>query len=145
MVLGGENMEKVNVSLSGLLLEISQGCNRLMYGQCTTLACLKRGGYKLGDAPVDINVSTCTEFQAVKALSHREGAQCRLKLEFLVRKLRAVNKSPHEGVRMYFSENDIRSFENALKSADITADEAHPHGRTDDEIRSEHETFFQER
>jgi len=87
-----------------------------MYGQCTTLACLKRGGYQRGDAPVDTNLATCTEFLAANTLRHREGAQCRLKLEYLVRRLRDASKPPEEGIRIYFSENDIRSFEAALNA-----------------------------
>lgn len=67
------------------------------------------------------------------------------KLAMIVRRLRAVPKLPEQGVCTFFSENDIRSLEQALPPVDLTADEDHPHGRTNDDIRSEHETHFQER
>lgn len=33
-------------------------CNRYVNGQCQTLACLKRGGYRAGMKP-DYNLATC--------------------------------------------------------------------------------------
>jgi hypothetical protein len=43
-------------------------CNRLANGQCTTLACLKRGGYQLGTAPVDVSIATCEAFEMSNAI-----------------------------------------------------------------------------
>jgi hypothetical protein len=37
-------------------------CSRLLYGQCSTLRCLKRGGY-VRPGPVDYNIATCEPYE----------------------------------------------------------------------------------
>lgn len=52
---------------------LKEQCSRLMYGQCSTLSCLRRGGYKpSGDRTADyvsrINLATCEAYEIKQAL-----------------------------------------------------------------------------
>ena len=54
-------------SLHRLVSELKAECNRYTNGQCSTLACLKRGGYQRGDKP-DYETATCERHEQVMAL-----------------------------------------------------------------------------
>jgi hypothetical protein len=43
-------------------------CNRYTNGQCSTLSCLRRGGYKRGQVPVDYQLATCHAHEIVRKL-----------------------------------------------------------------------------
>lgn len=47
-------------------------CSRLMYGRCTTLYCLKRGGYT--GEPSDASIATCEAYESYNALSGQSDA-----------------------------------------------------------------------
>lgn len=47
-------------------------CNHYMNDQCTTVACLKRGGYVRGQSVVDYRTATCEAHEIVKALTDGE-------------------------------------------------------------------------
>lgn len=44
-------------------------CNRYVNGQCSTLGCMKRGGYKRGEPVADYDMATCEAHETVKALT----------------------------------------------------------------------------
>lgn len=46
---------------------LSEQCNRLKYGQCSTRRCLVRGGY--AGAPVNYDIATCEIFEAVSVVN----------------------------------------------------------------------------
>ena len=51
-------------------------CNRLKYGECHTLACLKRGGYERGDLKtMDPNKSTCHAYEIHQQLKAAESTE----------------------------------------------------------------------
>ena len=45
-------------------------CNRYANGQCSTLACLRRGGYKRGDVPVNYDLATCHAHEVLVELEN---------------------------------------------------------------------------
>lgn len=55
------------VPLDRLVSELKGECCRYANGECQTLACLKRGGYKRGEKP-DFNVAICERHEQVVAL-----------------------------------------------------------------------------
>lgn len=54
-----------------VLKSLKSECNRFVNGQCTTLACMKRGGYTSG-IPGTYDQATCAEREAVLAIQHLE-------------------------------------------------------------------------
>lgn len=43
-------------------------CNRYVNGQCSTLRCLVRGGYKINSGPCDNSIATCEEHETATRL-----------------------------------------------------------------------------
>lgn len=43
-------------------------CQRLRYGRCTTLYCLRRGGYTGKGGPTDYSIATCEPYEVYNAL-----------------------------------------------------------------------------
>ena len=52
---------------------LTENCNRLKYGKCSTLGCLRRGGYTKG-AP-DYNQATCIPFEIFQELHKPLGGE----------------------------------------------------------------------
>ena len=52
---------------------LTENCNRLKYGECHTLGCMRRGGHKKGEMPVDYNKATCVPYEIFKELEQTEG------------------------------------------------------------------------
>ena len=53
----------------------SESCNRIKYGKCSVLACLKRGGYVRGEQPGNCDQATCEAYalsQAIEALQPKQ-------------------------------------------------------------------------
>lgn len=55
---------------------LADQCNRLKYGQCQSLSCLRRGGHTSG--PPDYDVATCAEREGVLALNETTRLQARV-------------------------------------------------------------------
>lgn len=56
--------------------EAELACNRIANGQCQLVACMKRGGWKRGDA-VNYDMATCVYFQVDNFLSRTRGEERR--------------------------------------------------------------------
>jgi hypothetical protein len=54
-------------TLKVLINELKTQCNRYANGICQTSACLKRGGYQLGNKP-DYEIATCECHEQIIAL-----------------------------------------------------------------------------
>jgi hypothetical protein len=52
---------------------LTEQCNRLKNGQCTTLSCLKRGGYPEKGKTVD--VATCEAYEIYLLLKKKESKE----------------------------------------------------------------------
>lgn len=42
---------------------LTENCNRLKYGECHTLGCLRRGNYEKGKTPTDYSKATCVPYE----------------------------------------------------------------------------------
>ena len=51
---------------------LTENCNRLKYGKCCTLGCLKRCKYEKGKVPPDYNKATCVPYEIFQELKERE-------------------------------------------------------------------------
>lgn len=60
-------MEKISPTNSTMVEYFQSQCNRYVNGQCSTRACLVRGGYR-GSEPVNYDLATCAYHEAVKHL-----------------------------------------------------------------------------
>jgi hypothetical protein len=54
--------------IDALVNELKADCNRYTNGQCQTVACLKRGGYKKGGPQPNYEIATCDRYEQVQAL-----------------------------------------------------------------------------
>lgn len=50
---------------------LAENCTRLSHGQCSTLNCLIRGGYKQG-TPTDYNKASCPAYEIHQKLQEQE-------------------------------------------------------------------------
>lgn len=62
-------------------------CSRLMYGRCTTLYCLRRGGYT--GEPADASIATCEAYESFNALTAQSDAATRMR-DACVREMEAL-------------------------------------------------------
>lgn len=65
-------MTKVSREEAVELLELAthweKSCNRYVNGYCSTLRCLRRGGYEINSGPCDHAIATCEEHETAIAL-----------------------------------------------------------------------------
>jgi hypothetical protein len=55
-------------------------CNRYVNGQCTTSACMRRGGWKPTGEPTDYAYATCAEHETVQIIERaRDLVSCLVK------------------------------------------------------------------
>jgi hypothetical protein len=47
---------------------LTENCNRLKYGVCHNLGCLRRGNYLKGTVPPDYDKATCVPYEIFKIL-----------------------------------------------------------------------------
>ena len=76
---------------------LSKECNKYVNGSCMNEGCLVRGGYKRGDAVVNLDMATCEFHEAIQEIkllqSHATGLEAqRLKLESEILKDETANK-----------------------------------------------------
>jgi hypothetical protein len=82
---------------------LKEQCGRLMYGQCTTARCLKRGGYK-GPEDYDAAVAraTCEPYELSQLLAERDTARSELavaqaRIEELITRKRPIKLRNRRG------------------------------------------------
>jgi hypothetical protein len=47
---------------------LKENCNRLKYGKCASLGCLRRGNYEKGKIPPEYDKATCIPYEIYQEL-----------------------------------------------------------------------------